>query len=132
MTQYTQTVGKNSNWSGRHSQQTGLLPIAVPSLGTIGGAIASVGGSLGIGTAASRLFSGLKTAGSKAASGGSKVGGAVGGGTATGLAKLGLGTAAIHELNRFMNTGPEIGGVNVLPAAVIGGGILLAANVMLN
>lgn len=137
MTQYANTIGKNTDWKQDNRPQTGLLP-ALPALGTIGSGIASAASGLGIGAAVSKLPSLLRGAGSaarsgasRAASGAGRVGSAAGGGTATGLAKLGIGTYALDRLTTFMNSGPEIAGVNILPVAVIGVIGIVAANFVL-
>lgn len=123
MTTYTETIGKNTNWGQAHGMQTGLLP-ALPAIGSV---ISTVGGALSLGTIGSKLLKALKLGKSGAA----KAGSALGGGTGVTLAKAGLGTYALSEVNKFMNSGPEIGGVNIIPVAVVGGVALLGGQMML-
>lgn len=132
--------------------QTGAFPligaVALPSLSGaatwLSGAIASVG----IGTAISGLLKssrgylkklpgkllGGRSAGEAARGAGSwaRSGlGNIGAGQAAGVAKAGLGTVAISKAVEFMDSGPEIGGVNILPVAAVGGlGILAASTVL--
>lgn len=113
MTNYKQTIGKRQH-------QTGLLP-ALPALGSIGSYVVS---GIGIGAIAGKAGRalGLLGKGGKAA------------------AKSGLlGTAAktlggfwlFDKATDFMSSGPSIGGVNIIPMAVIGVGGVIASQILL-
>lgn len=130
MTQYTQTVSKRTGGLDNEAYQTGLLP-ALPALPAIGSAATSAAGyagaGLGIGALASKAKNFLSLGKfSKAASGSSKAGNAaVGAGKVAGTGIL------LNEFNNFMNAGPTVGGVKILPLLAVGGAGLLGANMMI-
>ena len=137
MTNYKQTTRKS-----RTVEQTGLLPaipaigsIALPSLSSAAGTIASAVGGTTIGSVLAKGLGKVPSAIARGASGlkkqGVKIFDDVGYGGAAGLAKAGIGTVALSKAVEFMNSGPEVGGVNILPVAAIGGiGILAASTVL--
>lgn len=127
MTQYRQTVGKNSDWESKHNPQTGL-PFAIPALGGAAKVLGGAGTALGLGSLASK-GSKVLNLGGKAAKTGGKAAGSAG---AANIAKAGVAGYALHEFNNLMDSSPKIGGVPVLPVAIVGGSAMLTGHQVMN
>lgn len=126
MTQYQQTLSKRGHTRGGPNYQTGLLPAAVPAASTV----ASWIGSLGIGTAVSRLGSKLISGGkavakkgkSTAKKGGSAAKGSLGGSNAVDVATVGITGFTLGDLTGGKLPGP-LGGYDIGNLA-LGAGLL--------